>query len=311
MDVGEALGERARKPAHHTLRSCSDDARDHLRRRRRDRDAPDRGRGRAPGARADRHDGRPETLLVQAKEFKEQELRRSAKKSLGVSARDAEAIGEAVPGVEIVAQKIAHRAVQGAARRLGAASREVPRRLGQLRRDDEPRRSRREGFLDAEDDARLRAGLRRRTRCPPRPVRVRAGPRKGPQGERSVADGGRSHSRPAAGAGQRLPGGQGRRHRERQSTFPSRPRRAGSTLDRLRSPVDELDRARRARDGRSRRRPRSSTRSSQRLHGGADDYGIVVPEALLEQSRRTQRLFNVVMGCIAGSSLLVGSGSGS
>ncbi len=43
-----------------------------------------------------------------------------------------------------------------------------------------------------------------------------------------------------------------------------------------------------------------------RLHAGADDYELVVPEALLEQSRRTQRLFNVVMGCIAGISLLVG-----
>ena len=43
-----------------------------------------------------------------------------------------------------------------------------------------------------------------------------------------------------------------------------------------------------------------------RLHGGAGDYRIVVPEKLLEQSRRTQRLFDVVMGCIAGISLLVG-----
>ncbi|HVS15547.1 MAG TPA: ABC transporter permease [Thermoanaerobaculia bacterium] len=42
------------------------------------------------------------------------------------------------------------------------------------------------------------------------------------------------------------------------------------------------------------------------LHGGADDYELVVPEALLEQSRRTQRLFNLVMGSIAGISLLVG-----
>ena len=31
-----------------------------------------------------------------------------------------------------------------------------------------------------------------------------------------------------------------------------------------------------------------------------------MPEALLEQSRRTQRLFNIVMGAIAGISLLVG-----
>jgi len=33
-----------------------------------------------------------------------------------------------------------------------------------------------------------------------------------------------------------------------------------------------------------------------RLHGGAADYTITVPEALLEQSRRTQRLFDIVMG---------------
>jgi putative ABC transport system permease protein len=43
-----------------------------------------------------------------------------------------------------------------------------------------------------------------------------------------------------------------------------------------------------------------------RLHGGAVDYTITVPEALLEQSRRTQRLFDIVMGAIAGISLLVG-----
>jgi putative ABC transport system permease protein len=43
-----------------------------------------------------------------------------------------------------------------------------------------------------------------------------------------------------------------------------------------------------------------------RLHGGAEDYTLTVPEALLEQSRRTQRLFDIVMGAIAGISLLVG-----
>jgi putative ABC transport system permease protein len=44
----------------------------------------------------------------------------------------------------------------------------------------------------------------------------------------------------------------------------------------------------------------------ERLHGGAADYSITVPEALLEQSRKTQRLFDIVMGAIAGISLLVG-----
>ena len=44
----------------------------------------------------------------------------------------------------------------------------------------------------------------------------------------------------------------------------------------------------------------------ERMHGGEDDFEIVVPDALLEQSRRTQRMFSIVMGCIAGISLLVG-----
>ena len=37
-----------------------------------------------------------------------------------------------------------------------------------------------------------------------------------------------------------------------------------------------------------------------------EDYELVVPEALLAQSRETQRIFSIVMGCIAGISLLVG-----
>ncbi len=44
----------------------------------------------------------------------------------------------------------------------------------------------------------------------------------------------------------------------------------------------------------------------ERLHNGADDTRIVVPALLVEQSRRTRRLFDLVMGCIAGISLLVG-----
>ena len=43
-----------------------------------------------------------------------------------------------------------------------------------------------------------------------------------------------------------------------------------------------------------------------RLHGGEKDYTLTVPEALLQQSQRTQRLFDIVMGAIAGISLLVG-----
>ena len=41
-------------------------------------------------------------------------------------------------------------------------------------------------------------------------------------------------------------------------------------------------------------------------HNGVPDYQIIVPEELLKQSQATQRIFNIVMGSIAGISLLVG-----
>lgn len=43
-----------------------------------------------------------------------------------------------------------------------------------------------------------------------------------------------------------------------------------------------------------------------RRHFGVKDYEIVLPEQLLEQKQKTQRIFNIVMGAIAGISLLVG-----
>ena len=43
-----------------------------------------------------------------------------------------------------------------------------------------------------------------------------------------------------------------------------------------------------------------------RLHNNARDYEVVVPEALLRHSRDTQQLFDLVMGLIAGISLVVG-----
>jgi putative ABC transport system permease protein len=42
------------------------------------------------------------------------------------------------------------------------------------------------------------------------------------------------------------------------------------------------------------------------MHRYVDDYSIVVPEKLLQQSQRTQGIFNIVMGAIASISLLVG-----
>jgi putative ABC transport system permease protein len=43
-----------------------------------------------------------------------------------------------------------------------------------------------------------------------------------------------------------------------------------------------------------------------KLHNGEPDFSLIVPEQLFRQSQQTQRIFNIVMGCIAGISLLVG-----
>lgn len=41
-------------------------------------------------------------------------------------------------------------------------------------------------------------------------------------------------------------------------------------------------------------------------HGGLKDYYLIIPAALLEQQKQTQQIFNIVMACVAGISLLVG-----
>ncbi|TPH15615.1 ABC transporter permease [Litorilituus lipolyticus] len=44
----------------------------------------------------------------------------------------------------------------------------------------------------------------------------------------------------------------------------------------------------------------------KRRHNEVDDYDIVIPAALLAQQKQTQQIFNIVMSCVAGISLLVG-----
>src|SRR5712691_1452902 len=65
-------------------------------------------------------------ILVQAKEFKENELAEIRKKSLGLSPRDADAIKEAVPGVE----RVALEAILQAYKVLSASGKCKPRVLG-------------------------------------------------------------------------------------------------------------------------------------------------------------------------------------
>jgi len=49
-----------------------------------------------------------------------------------------------------------------------------------------------------------------------------------------------------------------------------------------------------------------TSRILKRKHYNVKDYKIVIPEELLEQRQKTQKIFNIVMGAIAGISLLVG-----
>ncbi len=48
------------------------------------------------------------------------------------------------------------------------------------------------------------------------------------------------------------------------------------------------------------------SRMLQRRHNGKIDYEITIPELLLKQQQRTKDIFNVVLGAIAGISLIVG-----
>ncbi|NQY36057.1 MAG: ABC transporter permease [Alteromonadaceae bacterium] len=44
----------------------------------------------------------------------------------------------------------------------------------------------------------------------------------------------------------------------------------------------------------------------KRRHNDVDDYNLIIPAALLAQQKQTQQIFNIVMSCVAGISLLVG-----
>jgi len=46
--------------------------------------------------------------------------------------------------------------------------------------------------------------------------------------------------------------------------------------------------------------------SLDRRHNKVEDYELIIPDELLKQSQKTQKIFNIVMGAIAGISLLVG-----
>src|SRR5205085_1318276 len=62
--------------------------------------------------------------------------------------------------------------------------------------------------------------------------------------------------------------------------------------------VDSIDSVRMAKD--------ALAKVLKRRHGGAEDFEVVAPLEILEQSQRAQDIFNLVMALIAGLSLVVG-----
>ncbi|WP_144395256.1 ABC transporter permease [Pleionea sediminis] len=48
------------------------------------------------------------------------------------------------------------------------------------------------------------------------------------------------------------------------------------------------------------------TKVLSKRHAEIDDFSLIIPSALLEQQNQTQRIFTIVMSCVAGISLLVG-----
>ena len=240
-------------------------------------------------------------VLVRAKDLDDKELDEARKKSLGVSPRDAAAIADAVPGVLGVAPRLevdAWKILAGGARAEGevwGVSHQQAAlsglRLGEGR------------FLDPVDERThaqvcVLGGALRRDLFGQEPalghsVKVNdlwlevVG----------VLDSGGATGESFQGVHVGSP--------DRELYLPVTT--AMRKLDRkpLAAPLDELV-VRLAPDADSAQAGRMIAALLERLHGGAEDWELVVPEALLEQSRRTQRLFDLVMGCIAGISLLVG-----
>jgi putative ABC transport system permease protein len=253
-------------------------------------------------------------VLVRAKTFKDSELKEIRQKSLGVSQRDAAAISEAVPGVDLVVPRIRidpYKVISPAGKSDGADVYGVTPRHADL-----AHLSVAEGrFLDPLDESthaqvcvigpEVRRDLFGYGEAVGQLVKVNdvwlevVGvlatdlPQAATAGAKTPGSGEEGGQPPAAGPS------------AREIYLPL------STADRkfehatLASPLDEI--VIRLKEGVSGAETAATMRDLlDRLHGGTGDYELVVPEALLAESRRTQRLFNVVMGAIAGISLLVG-----
>ena len=267
-------------------------------------------------------------VLVRAKTFKEDELREIRQKSLGVSQRDAAAIAEAIPGVDLVAPRIRiepYKVISPGGKSDGVAVYGVTPRQSELAHlvVAEGR------FLDPLDESShaqvcvigpaVRRDLFGYGPALGELVKVNdvwlevvgvlaadaAAATANGEGAASAGSGAAGSGASGAGEAGAASGGAAAGPATREIYLPL------STADRkfehpdLASPLDEI--VVRLKDGASGGETAPLLRDLlDRLHAGSGDYELVVPEALLAESRKTQRLFNVVMGAIAGISLLVG-----
>ena len=243
-------------------------------------------------------------VIVRAKEVKPEDRQELRKKSLGVSLRDAEAIAEAIPNVERVLPRVEVKPYTIIA--PGAKTKGKVLGISWRYRDVAAVGLAEGRFFDARDEhdhaqiAVIGPEIRRNL--------FGYGPVIGRQLKvndvwlevvgvlaADPSSGSASPSDPAAGA----------HSTAKEIWIPVSTAIRKFDRDPLDAPIDELLVT--VKEGVSTRRTAQLIEPLlQRLHGAADDYEVVVPEALLEQSRQTQRIFNIVMGSIAGISLLVG-----
>jgi putative ABC transport system permease protein len=239
-------------------------------------------------------------VLVRDLDLKRDELEEIRKKSLGVSRRDAQAILDGVPGVklavpriEIESYKIMSPGAKSEAKVFGVSYRqaELSHLAVRLGRFIDPLDEQRHeqvcviGRQVARDLFGYQFPLGRRLKINDVWFEV--------VGVLAASGGGSSFQGVAVGS------------TSEEIYIPVTTAMRKFDRDPLQSPLDEIV-VRLEDDISSRVTASAIDNLLDRLHAGADDYELVVPEALLEQSRRTQRLFNIVMGCIAGISLLVG-----
>ncbi len=240
-------------------------------------------------------------VVVRAKQYKPQELEEIRKKSLGLSQRDVEAIEEAVPGVIFAAPRIEVEPYKI----LAAGAKTKAQVFGVSYRHREVTSfALAEGrFLDRADEKHhaqvcvIGAGVRRDL--------FGADPALGK--DVKINDlwcevvGVLAPEPGAVTAVQGVPVSS----TEREIYMPFTTALRKLDRDPMKSPLGEIV---------VRLEPKAPAAETgavvgtllDRLHGGARDYDIIVPEALLRHSQQTQQLFNLVMGLIAGISLLVG-----